>query len=66
MTRLTRLLVWLLSKRPDVAVQIQVDAPQRVDRIDYLEDCYELNPAFDLDRPFHGGSKTQRRLDEPR
>lgn len=46
MTIFTRLLIWLLSKRPDVTVTIQINAPDRADRIDYLEDCYELNPTF--------------------
>jgi hypothetical protein len=46
MTRLTRLLLWLLSMRPDVNIEVQVRLSQRTDRIDYLEDCYGLNPTF--------------------
>lgn len=56
MTRFTRFLISMLSKRPDVTVTIQINAPQRADRIDYLEDCYELNPTFDIDRSVHGNS----------
>lgn len=56
MTRFTRFRIWILSKRPDVTVSIQIKTPQRADRIDYLEDCYELNPTFDIDRSVHGNS----------
>lgn len=47
MTRTTRLLLWLLSMRSDVVLNIHIqEDPQPRSAVDYLEDCYELNPAF--------------------
>jgi len=47
MTRTTRLLLWLLSMRSDVVLNIHTqEDPQPRSAVDYLEDCYELDPAF--------------------
>jgi hypothetical protein len=57
MTRLTRLLLWLLSKRPDVFIDLdsfEEEPDGGLDALDYLEMCYGLDPAFTGDRPFHG------------
>jgi len=57
MTRLTRLLLWLLSKRPDVYIDLdsfQDESDEDLDFIDYLEMCYGLDPAFHGDGSLHG------------
>lgn len=50
MTRITRLLLWLLSKRPDVYIDLDAfddeDPDGGLDAVDYLEMCYGLDPAF--------------------
>jgi len=50
MTLTTRFLLWLLSMRSDVILNVhtQDEMPPR-SAVDYLEDCYELNPAFYYD-----------------
>ena len=57
MTRLTRLLLWLLSKRPDVYIDLDQfeDQPlEDLDALDYLEFCYELDPAGHGNGSLHG------------
>lgn len=58
MTRLTRLLLWLLSKRPDVHVDLdafdQEEPDDGLDAVDYLEMCYGLDPAFNRNGSIHG------------
>lgn len=57
MTWFTRFLLFLLSRRPDVNVAVtylESDWSDDVDAVDFLEWCYELDPAFHHHRPFYG------------
>ncbi len=57
MTWFTRLLVYLLSRRPDVNVAVtylESDWSEDMDAVDYLEWCYDLDPAFHHHRSFYG------------
>lgn len=58
MTRITRLLLWLLSKRPDVSIDLDAFDEEEpdggLDAVDYLEMCYGLDPAFHGDRSVYG------------
>ena len=61
MTFFTRLLLWLLSKRSDMSVNINHLEEQPLedfDAIDYLEFCYGLDSAFLGDGSLHGGDQT--------
>lgn len=69
MTRITRLLLWLLSKRPDVYIDLDAfeeEPDGGLDAIEYLEMCYELDPAVYGDRSLHGEDSPQCEWDEPR
>jgi len=57
MTWFTRLLVYLLSRRPDVNVAVtylESDWSEDMDAVDYLEWCYDLDPTFHHHRSFYG------------
>lgn len=56
MTWFTRLLVYLLSRRPDVNVAVNyiADDTDYEETVDYLEWCYDLDPAFHHHRSFYG------------
>jgi hypothetical protein len=57
MTRLTRLLLWLLSKRPDVYIDLdsfEEEPDGGLDALDYLEMCYGLDPAIHGDGSVYG------------
>lgn len=57
MTWFTRFLVYLLSRRPDVNVAVtylESDWSEDMDTVDYLEWCYDLDPAFHHHRSFYG------------
>lgn len=57
MTRITRLLLWLLSRRSDVYIDLDAfeDEPDSgLDAIEYLEMCYGLDPAFNGNGSVHG------------
>jgi len=57
MTWFTRLLLFLLSRRPDVNVAVNFidsDDTEDMETVDYLQWCYDLDPAVDFDRSFYG------------
>ena len=65
MTRFTRLLLWLLSTRSDVRLNVHVVKDvlnEDESAVDFLEYCYELDSAFHWHRPFYGEDPPRRGL----
>jgi len=60
MTQITRLLLWLLSTRPDVDIAVtylECTKSDLDDSVDYLEWCYGLDPTLHHYRSIHGEDK---------
>jgi len=63
MTWFTSLLVFLLSRRPDVNVAVtylESDWSEDMNAVDFLEWCYDLDPTLHQHRPFYGEDSAQR------